>query len=112
MYDRRRYARFQVCDGWKGTLRILQDLTIEQYVDDELWVLSAHPARRDDILDLEIAGAGTVVSLKARVAAAEPVPNGGSVKHRLRLAILEAQDDVESVAPAVFPVEDAVQEPS
>jgi hypothetical protein len=52
---------------------------------DELWVLSAAPAHREEVLTLDVSGLKTVT---VRVVESQPVLVNGGVRHRLRLAIL------------------------
>jgi hypothetical protein len=53
---------------------------------NEVWVLSASPARRDEVLTLDLVEPGR--SLTVRVVESSPVLVEGFVQHRLRLAIV------------------------
>lgn len=68
-------------------LRIPGEVVIERRDEarDELWVLSAEPAHREEVLTLDLSGPQT---LKVRVVESCPVLVDGGVRHRLRLAIL------------------------
>ena len=87
MRRRRRDPRYLLASPWEGTLRVPGDVVIERHDDarGQLWVLSAHPARREEVLTLDVSGPGT---LKVRVVESRPVLVDGGIRHRLRLAIL------------------------
>jgi hypothetical protein len=72
---------------WEGTLRIPGEVVIERRDEarDELWVLSAAPAHREEILTLDVSGPQT---FRVRVVESSPVLVDGSIRHRLRLSIL------------------------
>jgi hypothetical protein len=63
------------------------DVAIERYDEDEVWVVSSSPARRDEMLTLDATGSGPPVTLSVRVTECLPVLIDGIVRHRLRLAI-------------------------
>jgi hypothetical protein len=70
-------------------LRIPGDVVVEQHDAEqkEMWVVSSEPARREERFTLELTPPGQ--SLAVRVIESSPVMMGGSVRHRLRLAILD-----------------------
>jgi hypothetical protein len=88
MPGRRRDQRFTLSVPWEGALRVPADVTIEGYGDNEVWVVSATPAHRDELLTLDAIGAGPSVTMSVRVADSLPVLIDGIVRHRLRLAIV------------------------
>ena len=85
----RRDPRFLVPRPWEGLLRIPGDVLVEQHDAEqkELWVVSSEPARREERLTLDLMPPGQ--SLTVRVIESSPVMMGGSVRHRLRLAIVD-----------------------
>ena len=85
----RRDPRFLVSRPWEGMLRIPGDVVVEQHDAEqkEMWVVSSEPARREERFTLELTPPGQ--SLAVRVIESSPVMMGGSVRHRLRLAILD-----------------------
>jgi hypothetical protein len=85
----RRDPRFLVPRPWEGMLRIPGDVVVEQHDAEqkEMWVVSSEPARREERFTLELTPPGQ--SLAVRVIESSPVMMGGSVRHRLRLAILD-----------------------
>ena len=87
MRRRRRDPRYSLASPWEGTLRIPGEVVIERRDEarDELWVLSASPAHREEILTLDVSGPQT---LTVRVVESSPVLVDGSIRHRLRLSIV------------------------
>ena len=87
MRRRRRDPRYLLTSPWEGTLRIPGEVVIERRDDDhdELWVLSSAPAHCEELLTLDVSGPET---LTVRVVESRPVLVDGSMRHRLRLAIL------------------------
>jgi hypothetical protein len=73
---------------WEGTLRVPGEVVIERHDQDskELVVLSGAPAHREELLTLDLAPPGA--SLSVRVLESRPVLIDGSVRHRLRLAVV------------------------
>jgi hypothetical protein len=73
-----------------GLLRILGDVVFERHDEErrEVWVVSALPAHREELLTLDLSGQER--SMTVRVVESRPVVLvDGSVRHRLRLAIVE-----------------------
>jgi hypothetical protein len=87
----RRDTRYLLPRPWEGTLRIPGDVVIERHdrAQDEFWVLSTAPVHRDERLRLDLAEPGGSVAV--RVIESNPVLLDGSVRHRLRLAVLAGQ---------------------
>ena len=88
MPGRRRDQRFILSVPWDGALRVPNDVAIERYDKDEVWVVSSSPARRDELLTLDATGSGPPVTLSVRVTDSLPVLIDGVVRHRLRLTIV------------------------
>ena len=88
MPGRRRDQRFTLSVPWEGALRVPTDVVIEQYDEKEVWVVSAAPAHRDELLTLDATGSGPLKTVKVRVANSVPVVIDGIVRHRLQLAIV------------------------
>ncbi len=68
-------------------MRVPGDVTVERYSGDEVWVVSASPARVDEMLTLDLTGQDPATTLNVRVVASTPVLLDGSIRHRLRLAV-------------------------
>jgi hypothetical protein len=85
----RRDQRYLLSSPWEGTLCVPGEVLIERHDEEqkELWVLSGVPAHRDERLTLDLAPPGP--SLSVRVIESRPVLVDGSVRHRLRLAVVE-----------------------
>jgi hypothetical protein len=88
MRGTRRDSRFALSLPLEGSLRIPGDVVVERYTDEEVWVVSASPARIDEELTLDLTGAGPVVTIRVRVVDSVPMLADGVVRHGLRLAIL------------------------
>lgn len=85
----RRDQRYLLSSPWEGTLCVPGEVLIERHDEEqkELWVLSGVPAHRAERLTLDLAPPGP--SLSVRVIESRPVLVDGSVRHRLRLAVVE-----------------------
>jgi hypothetical protein len=85
----RRDQRYLLSSPWEGTLRVPGEVVIERRDETqrELWVLSGVPAHREELLTLDLSRPEE--SLSVRVVESRPVLIDGSVRHRLRLAIVD-----------------------
>jgi hypothetical protein len=74
---------------WEGTLRIPGDVVIERHDESqqELLVMSSLSVRRDELLTLDLTMPDR--SLTVRVVESRPVLIDGTVRHRLRLVIVQ-----------------------
>lgn len=84
----RRDQRYLLSSPWEGTLRLPGEVVIERHDEElkELWVLSGAPAHREELLTLDLAPPRERLSV--RVLESRPVMVDGSVRHRLRLAVV------------------------
>jgi hypothetical protein len=90
MSGRRRHPRFAPTHAWEGAVRILRDVIVHREPDGRLLALGHMPGVAGEQLDLELAGAGESVALRVQVVGSRPVVCDGSVRHWVRLEILEA----------------------
>jgi hypothetical protein len=83
----RRDQRYLLSSPWEGTLRIRGDVVIERHHEEqnELSVISAVPARREEMLTLDVSGQRWHV----RVVDSRPMLVDGVVRHRLRLSVTD-----------------------
>lgn len=88
MPGRRRDTRFVLAAPWEGSLRVPGDVTVERWNEDQVWVVSSSPAYRDELLTLELIGAGPPVAARVRVIDSAPVLRDGVVRHQLQLTIV------------------------
>jgi hypothetical protein len=88
MRGRRRDQRFVLSVPWEGTLRLPVDVIIESVGSQELSVLSTIPAHRNEVFTLDALDASPSDSKRVRVKESIPVLIDGTVRHRLRLAII------------------------
>jgi hypothetical protein len=91
MRARRRDRRFILSVPWEGVLRLPVDVVIESYTDREVLVLSTIPAHRDEVLTLDSIDSAPGDARRVRVEESVPVLVDGTVRHRLRLAIIGGQ---------------------
>jgi hypothetical protein len=87
----RRHTRYLLSRPWEGLLGISGDVAVELHdeVRRELWVVSVLPAHPEELLTLDLSG-DERRSLTVRVVESGPVVHvDGSIRHRLRLAIVE-----------------------
>ena len=83
----RRDQRYLLSSPWDGTLRVPGNVVIERHDEEqnELSVISSAPARREEMLTLDVSGQRWNV----RVVDSKPMLVDGVVRHRLRLAVTE-----------------------
>ena len=87
MLGRRRHPRFLLAEPIEGIVQIREDITVEQWNDREVVVLSPEPCRIQERLRLEVPGRFPR-RIDATVLESRPVVVDDSViRHRLRLAI-------------------------
>jgi hypothetical protein len=87
----RRHTRYLLSRPWEGQLGIVGDVAIERHDEKEreLWVVSALPVHPEEELTLDFSGREPR-SLRVRVLESGPVVFvDGTIRHRLRLAIVE-----------------------
>jgi hypothetical protein len=107
MSGRRSHPRYAVATPWDGAMRVLRDVRIQRTEGDELQAVSQVPGIAGEDMTLDVMGAGTTIGLKVRVIDSRPVMVDGAVRHRIRLALVNAEDD--SVVRAITDA-DAVAE--
>ena len=98
MSGRRSHPRYVVATPWDGAMRVLRDVVIHRTEGNELQAFSHVPAVADEEMTLDLMGAGATLGLKVKVVDSRPVMIEGSVRHRIRLAILKVQEYATSGA--------------
>lgn len=84
---RRKHSRFLLAQPVEGSLRVREEVTIEEWTDGEVVILSPEPCRVEERLTLEAPGDGRRrVNVKVRESR-PAVVGDGPVLHRLRLSI-------------------------
>ena len=113
MLRRRSHPRFAVATPWNGAMRILRDVVINRAGDDELLAVSNAAAIVDEVLTLEVMGGGQSAVVKVRVLDSRPVIIEGTVRHRVRLGLVDDRPEdamlPESAAEACGTVESDIQ---
>jgi hypothetical protein len=94
MSGRRSHPRYAVATPWDGAMRVLRDVVIQRTDGDELQAVSQVPGISGEEMTLDLMGAGTTLGLKVRVIESRPVMVEGAVRHSLRLALVNVDDDV------------------
>jgi hypothetical protein len=88
MSGRRRYPRY-VMSNCVGTLRVLSDVTVHRDARGDLIAISDQPRTAGDELTIELMN-GTLGNTSVRVAETRPILENGSIRHWLRLVLLES----------------------
>jgi hypothetical protein len=89
MTGRRRHERFAMNGHWEGALRVRRDVVVEGDVDGALAVISDAPGIPEEILTLDLIGMRSSQSLTVQVIDSRPVVVAGTVRHSLRLSVLD-----------------------
>ena len=110
MDGRRRHPRFLVTDGWHGTARLGEDVTIEELGNHEISVLSLTPARAGEEFTLEVPG-NPVVHLSVSVLSSTPVVAGEGLHYRLHLRVKSAHSSTDNTEESPSASEPASGDP-
>jgi hypothetical protein len=89
-----------VAAPWDGALRVLRDVVIDRTSRDELLAVSHAPGVAGEEMSLDLMASGMTLALRVRVIESRPVIIDGTVRHRIRLELVEAPAE-RSVAPAL-----------
>jgi hypothetical protein len=108
MSGRRSHPRFAVANPWSGAIRILRDVVIDRTERDELLAVSNAAAVVGEVLSLDLLGGGHNLAIKVRVIDSRPVIIDGTVRHRVRLALPEAEPE-ERLTETTVAVRPAVE---
>jgi hypothetical protein len=73
-------------------MRVLKDVVIHRTDTEELLAVSRAPGIVGEEMTLDIMGAGASLGLRVSVLESRPVIVDGSVCHRIRLALLNAEE--------------------
>lgn len=95
MSGRRSHHRFVVATPWDGTMRVLRDVVVDRTEQGELLAVSQAAAIAGEEMSLDLVGAGTSLELRVRVLESRPVIIDGTVRHRIRLAVVGPSAQVE-----------------
>jgi hypothetical protein len=112
MSGRRSHPRFAVATPWDGAVRILRDVVVNRTADDELLAISNTAAVVGEMQTLELMGGGYTAMVRVRVLDSRPIIIDGTVRHRIRLGLVEMQQEpvlTEAAVPAGEPVSTNVQ---
>ena len=102
MTDRRRNARFSVHVAWEGQLRTLEDVVVESYTPDDVWVISRTPATLGERFMLHLTNSGPPELLGVRVAESRPILVDGAIRNRVHLVVIDRREAPEGAPPTVL----------
>ena len=89
MAGRRSHPRFVVANPWDGSVRVLRDVIVQRSGPRELVAVSHAPGLVGEDMSLDVMGGGERITLRVKVLESAPVIVSGSVRHRIRLAVLD-----------------------
>jgi hypothetical protein len=90
MSGRRRHERFSVGQPWEGRLRVVRDVTVLGVGDDHtLELLGTLAGTPGEVVVVELAGRGTVLTLIACVTDSRPVVVEGGLCYAVRVLALD-----------------------
>jgi hypothetical protein len=108
MSGRRSHPRFTVVSPWDGAVRVLRAVVVDRTGENELIAVSHAPGVVGEEMSLDLLGAGSNLTFKVRVLESCPVILSGSVRHKLRLALIDAPDRVS--LPSTSGIDAAVED--
>jgi hypothetical protein len=88
MSGRRSHPRFAVATPWDGAVRVLRDVVVQRIAPNELLAVSQVAGLVGEEMSLDVIGGGASLGLRVRVLESAPMIFNGTVRHRLRLALL------------------------
>ena len=91
MSGRRSHPRFAVATPWDGAMRVLRDVVIQRSESGDLEAVSQQSAIAGEEMTLDVVGGGETIGLRVRVIDSRPMILNGSVRHRIRLALLNGE---------------------
>jgi hypothetical protein len=109
MSGRRSHPRFTVVKPWDGAVRVLRAVVVDRTAEHELLAVSHAPGVVGEEMSLDLLGAGSNLTFKVRVLDSCPVILSGSVRHKLRLALIEAASALARTGGMSAAVEDAAE---
>jgi hypothetical protein len=91
---RRKHSRFLLAQPIEGSVRLCEEVDVEELNEREMIILSPQPCRVDERLAVEIPDDARA-RMQVRVSECGPAVAGdGSIRHRIRLAIERDGADV------------------
>jgi hypothetical protein len=71
-------------------MRVLRDVVLHRTEQHELHAVSHVPGMAGEEMTLDLMGAGATLGLRVKVIDSRPMIVEGSVRHRIRLAVMDA----------------------
>ena len=97
MSGRRSHPRFTVATPWDGAVRVLRDVVIRRIGPHELLAISQTPGLVGEDMTLDVTGGGASLGMRVKVLKSAPMLFNGAVRHRIRLALLDAAGPAAAV---------------
>jgi len=105
MSGRRSHPRFAAASAWSGAVKVLREAVIERIDHDAVLAVCQVPCVVGEEMTLDLLGGGATVAVTVKVLESHPVIVAGSVRHRVRLAVMTAEsgpgDSAEDLAEAL-----------
>lgn len=80
-------------------MRVLRDVLLHRSGPGELVATSQTPGLLGEEMTLDVVGGGASISLRVKVVDCRPLVVDGAVRHRIRLAVLDASHDRPASGP-------------
>lgn len=100
MSGRRSHPRYVVATPWDGAMRVLREVVVSRTDSNELQAVSHSPAIVGEEMTLDLIGAGSTLGLKVKVLESRPAMIEGSVRHRIRLLVVEGLEAAKELRAA------------
>ena len=100
MSGRRSHPRFAVVTPWDGAMRVLREIVVQRTGADELLAVSHLPAIVGEEMMLDVMASNATIGVRVKVVESRPVIVAGSVRHRIRLALVRAVEQPAAATEA------------
>jgi hypothetical protein len=95
--------RFVPSAPWHAALQVLDEVTLETALDNDIWVISDNPAQPGDILTLEVAAGA--IRRTVRVVDCETAIVDSALRYRVGLSFLTPERSLIDGGAAMFEME-------
>ncbi len=91
-------------------MRVLRDVVVDRTSRDEVMAVSGAPGVLGETMTLDLFGGGAALGIRVKVLESRPVIIAGTLRHRLRLAVVRsAASEAMAVAAAGAPASVAAE---
>jgi hypothetical protein len=109
MSGRRSNPRFTVVNPWEGAVRVLRAVVVNRTGENELVAVSQVAGVVGEEMSLDLLGAGSNLTFKVRVLESCPVILSSAVRHKVRLALIDAPASLATTGGIEAAVKDAAE---